>query len=149
LVILASEDIGLADSNALQVAVAASQALAYVGLPEATYHLTHATIYLATAPKSNSVGLAIQATKTLVQEGPTPSVPLHLRSSGYQGASQLGHGVDYVYPHGHLDGVVAQQYFPDGVDPAVLFRPGELGDEASIKERLAAIDRVLGRSPRE
>jgi len=149
LVILASEDIGLADSNALQVAVAASQALAYVGLPEATYHLTHATIYLATAPKSNSVGRAIQASRTLVQEGPTASVPLHLRSTGYQGASQLGHGVEYVYPHGHPEGVVAQQYFPDGVDAAILFQPGDLGDEASIKARLAAIDRVLGRTSRE
>ncbi|RLC57355.1 MAG: replication-associated recombination protein A, partial [Chloroflexi bacterium] len=98
LVILASEDIGLADSSALQVAVAASQALAYVGLPEATYHLTHATIYLATAPKSNSLGLAIQAGKELVQNGPTPSVPLPLRSTGYQGARVLGHGAEYVYP---------------------------------------------------
>ena len=84
-----------------------------------------------------------------MQEGPTASVPLHLRSTGYQGASQLGHGVEYVYPHGHPEGVVAQQYFPDGVDAAILFQPGDLGDEASIKARLAAIDRVLGRTSRE
>ena len=148
LVILASEDIGLADSGALQVAVAASQALAYVGLPEATYHLAHATIYLATAPKSNSVGLAIQAGEELVQNGPTPSVPLPLRSTGYQGAGVLGHGEDYVYPHDDPKGVVAQQYFPDGVEPQVIFRPGGHGEESEIRRRLVAIDRILGRHDR-
>ncbi|TDI51481.1 MAG: replication-associated recombination protein A [Acidobacteria bacterium] len=148
LVILASEDVGLADSGALQLTVAASQALAYVGLPEATYHLTHATIYLATAPKSNSVGLAIQAGKELVQNGPTPSVPLHLRSTGYEGARELGHGEDYVYPHNDSKGVVAQQYFPDGVAPRVIFRPGDHGEESDIGRRLEAIDRILGRHDR-
>jgi putative ATPase len=148
LVILASEDIGLADSNALQVAVAASQALAYVGLPEATYHLTHATIYLATAPKSNSVGRAMQAGRELVQNGPTPSVPLHLRSTGYQGARELGHGEDYDYPHHDSKGVVAQQYFPDRVEPQVVFRPGDHGEEGEISRRLEAIDRILGRHGR-
>ncbi|MGB8361427.1 MAG: replication-associated recombination protein A, partial [Acidimicrobiia bacterium] len=92
LVILASEDVGLADSEGLRVAVAAADALAYVGLPEATYHLAHATLFLATAPKSNSVGRAIGAARDLVQSGPTPSVPLHLRSTGYKGAGDLGHG---------------------------------------------------------
>ena len=148
LVILASEDIGLADSRALQVAVAASQALAYVGLPEAAYHLTHATLYLATAPKSNSVGLAMRAGKELVQEGPTPSVPLHLRSSGYRGAGDLGHGEGYVYPHDEAGGIVGQQYFPDGVEPTVLFRPRDRGQEAEIKDRLETTDRILGREDR-
>jgi len=145
LVILASEDIGLADSEGLRVAVAAADALAYVGLPEATYHLAHATLFLATAPKSNSVGRAIGAARDLVQSGPTPSVPMHLRGSGYRGAAELGHGVGYHYSHDHPGGVVEQQYFPDGVDPVGLYRPGGLGDEAAIKERLAGIDRVLGR----
>jgi len=149
MIILASEDIGLADSNALQVAVAASQALAYVGLPEATYHLAHAAIYLATAPKSNSVARAISTGRALVGEGPSPSVPLHLRSTGYRGASELGHGEGYEYPHDDPDGVVAQQYFPDGVDPEVLFRPGEHGDEAELKMRLREIDRRLGRPGRD
>jgi putative ATPase len=149
MIILASEDIGLADSNALPVAVAASQALAYVGLPEATYHLAHAAIYLATAPKSNSVARAISAGQTLVREGPSPSVPLHLRSTGYRGASELGHGEGYRYPHDDPDGVVTQQYFPDGVDLEVLFRPGEHGDEAEIKVRLQDIDRLLGREGRD
>ena len=125
LIILASEDVGLADSTGLQVAVAAADALAYVGLPEANYHLTHATLYLATAPKSNSVGKAMTAARELVQNGPAANVPPHLRSSGYSGAAELGHGEGYVYPHDHPGGVVAQQYFPDGVEPRVLFRPGE------------------------
>ena len=145
LVILASEDIGLADSEGLRVAVAAADALAYVGLPEATYHLAHATLFLATAPKSNSVGRAIGAARDLVQNGPTPSVPLHLRGSGYRGASELGHGVGYEYSHDHPGGIVEQQYFPDGVDPVGLFHPGDRGEEASIKTRLADIDRVLKR----
>jgi putative ATPase len=125
LIILASEDVGLADSTGLQVAIAAADALAYVGLPEANYHLTHATLYLAMAPKSNSLGKAMAAASELVQNGPTPNVPPHLRSTGYSGAAQLGHGEGYVYPHDHPGGVVSQQYFPDGVEPQVLFRPGE------------------------
>ncbi len=147
LVVLASEDIGLADSHALGVAVAASQALAYVGLPEATYHLTHATIYLAAAPKSNSVGLAMRAGRELVRDGPAPSVPLHLRSSGYSGAGDLGHGEGYLYSHDHPGGIVSQQYFPDGVEPSVLFHPGDR-DETEMTRRLAEIDRVLGREGR-
>jgi len=125
LIVLASEDVGLADSAGLQVAVASADALAYVGLPEAKYHLTHATLYLAKAPKSNSIGKAMSAANELVQNGPTPNVPPHLRSTGYSGAAQLGHGKGYAYPHDHPDGVVAQQYFPDGVEPQVLYRPGE------------------------
>ena len=145
LLILASEDVGLADSEGLQVAVAASDALAYVGLPEATFHLAHATLFLATAPKSNSVGRAMSAAKNLVDSGPTPTVPLHLRSTGYKGAADLGHGEDYLYSHDHPDGIVAQQYFPDGVPATPVYRPGRLGDEAAITERLAQIDEVLGR----
>jgi putative ATPase len=148
LIILASEDIGMADSHGIQVAVAASQALAYVGLPEATYHLAHATIYLATAPKSNSVGRAMRAARRLVQEGPTPSVPPHLRSTGYSGAEQLGHGEGYVYPHDVPEGVVEQQYFPDGVPPEVVYRPSEHGVETRVKDRLAESDRKLNRQGR-
>ncbi len=148
LVILASEDIGLADSEGLRVAVAAADALAYVGLPEATYHLAHATLFLATAPKSNSVGRAISAARELVQSGATPSVPLHLRGSGYRGAAELGHGEGYQYSHDHPGGVVSQQYFPDGVEPRALFFPGSSGEEVGISERLTEIDRLLGREPR-
>jgi putative ATPase len=145
LVILASEDIGLADSDGLRVAVAAADALAYVGLPEATYHLAHATLFLATSPKSNSVGRAIGTAKNLVDSGPTPSVPLHLRGSGYKGAADLGHGEGYEYSHDQPGGVVDQQYFPDGVPPSAIYRPGDLGREKFIKERLAEIDRILKR----
>jgi putative ATPase len=145
LLVLASEDIGLADSNALQVAVAASDALAYVGLPEASYHLTHATIYLAAAPKSNSITVAMSEARRLVVHGPVGSVPPHLRSAGYSGASDLGHGDGYQYAHDYDGGVVAQQYFPDGVGPQVLFRPGSHGAESDLLDRLAEIDRRLGR----
>ena len=148
LIILASEDIGLADPHALPMAVAAADALAYVGLPEATYHLTEATIYLAAAPKSNSVGRAMAKTRQLVTEGPSASVPPHLRSGGYSGAEKLGHGSGYRYAHDFEGGVVAQQYFPDGVPAEVLFEPGEQGDEKAMRDRLDEIDRILGREGR-
>jgi putative ATPase len=148
LIILAAEDIGLADPHALPLAVAASQALAYVGLPEATYHLSEATIYLSTAPKSNSVGQAMARARQVVTEGPSPSVPPHLRSAAYFGAEKLGHGSGYRYAHDYEGGVVAQQYFPDGVDPEVLYEPGERGHEEEIRARLEEIDRVLGREHR-
>ncbi len=148
MVILASEDIGLADSRAIQVAVAAADALAYVGLPEAAYHLTHAALYLAAAPKSNAVKRAMGAARDLVQSGPSPTVPPHLRSTGYSGAAQLGHGEDYVYPHAHPGAIVTQQYFPDGVEPTVLFRPGETEEEARIAGYLSKVDKALGRAGR-
>ena len=148
LIILASEDVGLADSQGLQVAIAAADALAYVGLPEAAYHLTHATLYLATAPKSNSVGRAMGAARDLVSNGPAGGVPVHLRSTGYSGAGVLGHGDGYLYSHDHPEGVVAQQYFPEEVIARPLFHPGQLGDEEEIARRLAEIDRILGREGR-
>ena len=148
LVILASEDVGLADSAALQVTVAAADALAYVGLPEAAYHLAHATVYLATAPKSNSVALAMRAARSLVTEGPSPAVPAHLKSSGYSGAEELGHGDGYKYAHDWPEGVTRQQYFPDDVDPVALYQPGARGEEDAIRRRLEQIDRILNRSGR-
>ena len=148
LIILASEDIGLADPHALPLAVAAADALAYVGLPEATYHLTEATIYLAAAPKSNSVGRAMARARQLVTDGPSASVPPHLRSAAYPGAERLGHGSGYRDAHDFEGGVVAQQYFPDGVPAEVLFEPGEQGDESAMQRRLDEIDRILGREGR-
>jgi len=149
LIILAAEDIGLADPHALPLAMAAAQALAYVGLPEATYHLSEATIYLATAPKSNSVARAIAKARQLVNDGPSPSVPPHLRSAAYPGAEKLGHGSGYLNSHDFEGGVVEQQYFPDGVPPDVLYRPGDEGEETATKARLRDIDRVLGREGRD
>jgi putative ATPase len=149
LVILASEDIGLADSRGLLVAVAAADALQFVGLPEASYALFHATIYLATAPKSNSLGRTMLAAAQLVADTPAAVVPAHLRSTGYRGAEVLGHGVGYLYPHDHPGGLVAQQYLPDAARGRYLYHPGHTGAEAATAERLADIDRQMGRPPRE
>jgi putative ATPase len=149
MVILASEDVGLADSRALLVAVAAAHALAFVGLPEAAYALHHAAIYLATAPKSNSVGRTMAAARVAVEETPGAQVPAHLRSTGYRGAEKLGHGVGYRYPHDHPGGVVAQQYLPDEAAGSVLYRPSHHGAEAATAERIAEVDRKMGRQGRE
>jgi len=149
MVVLASEDVGLADPAALGVAVAAAHALAFVGLPEAAYALHEAALYLATAPKSNSVKRAMEAARGAVEETPGAAVPPHLRGTGYRGAASLGHGVGYRYPHDFPGGVVAQQYLPDAAAGAVLYRPGREGDEATRAERLAALDRLVGRPPRE
>ncbi|MBM3695966.1 MAG: replication-associated recombination protein A, partial [Actinobacteria bacterium] len=149
MVVLASEDVGLADPAALGVAVAAAHALAFVGLPEAAYALHEAALYLATAPKSNSVKRAMEAARGAVEETPGAAVPPHLRGTGYRGAASLGHGVGYRYPHDFPGGVVAQQYLPDAAAGAVLYRPGREGDEAARAERLAALDRLVGRPPRE
>ena len=145
LIILAAEDVGLADAHALPLAIAAADALAYVGLPEATYHLSEATIYLATAPKSNSVARAMTKARELVTDGPSPSVPPHLRSAAYPGAAKLGHGADYRYAHDYDGGVVDQRYFPDEVSPEALYTPGSRGGEEEIRARLEEIDRILRR----
>lgn len=148
LLVLASEDIGLADSQGLVVAAAAAQALSLVGLPEAAYHLSHATVYLATSPKSNSIAIAMEAARQTVIEGPAPAVPLHLRSTGYSGATRLGHGRDYRYPHDYPDHIVAQAYFPDNVEPRVIYRPSAQGEEGAIGARVRDWDRRLGRPER-
>jgi len=148
LVILASEDVGLGDTRGLLVAVAAVQALQFVGLPEAAYSLFHATLYLATAPKSNSIGRTMSAASAAVMETPAAMVPAHLRSTGYRGAEVLGHGAGYVYPHDHPGGLAAQQYLPDAARDRILYRPGDIGAETAIAERLAEIDRRMGRSGR-
>jgi putative ATPase len=148
LIILASEDIGLADPNALLQAIAAGQALAMVGLPEASYHLTQATVYLATAPKSNSLATAMQASRDLIAGGPSPTIPSHLRDSSYSGADRLGHGKGYLYAHDHPYHVVAQRYFPEEVEPVALFHPGDSGREPGLGERLAWLDEIFGRRGR-
>ena len=148
LLILASEDIGLADRWALPVASAAAQALSYVGMPEAAHHLTHATLFLASAPKSNSVTSAMAKAREAVRRGPAPSVPVHLRSAGYSGADRIGHGKGYVYPHDHARHIVPQSYFPPEVNPQVFFYPSQNGFETEIGRRLVEIDQVLGRTGR-
>lgn len=116
MVIAASEDVGVADPNALTVAVAAAQALDFVGLPEAQLNLAHAATYIANAPKSNAVAKAIWAAREDVRSGRVVEVPAHLRDSHYQGASTLGHGIEYVSPHSDPEQARSQKYLPDAMD---------------------------------
>jgi putative ATPase len=113
LVILASEDVGMADPNGLVVADAAARAVEFVGMPEAQLNLAHAVTYLANAPKSNSVTTALGAAMSDVRDQPVGAVPPHLRDAHYPGAAKLGHGDGYVYPHDAPEGWVSQQYRPD------------------------------------
>ncbi|HYN33696.1 MAG TPA: replication-associated recombination protein A, partial [Ilumatobacteraceae bacterium] len=135
LIIFASEDIGLADANALQVAVAGAHALEHVGLPEAQLNLAEAAIYLATAPKSNRVALAIWNARQDVRDGAVGEVPAHLRDSHYQGAATLGHGTGYEYPHDHASGAVVQQYLPDTLHGRRWYEPSDHGDERELSTR--------------
>jgi putative ATPase len=121
MVILASEDIGLADPQALLVAEAAARAVDYVGLPEAALNLAEAVIYLAGAPKSNAVLVALGRAQADVRSGASQEVPMHLRDSHYKGAAGLGHGEGYVYPHDDPSGATGQQYRPDALEGRVYF----------------------------
>lgn len=135
LVIFASEDVGLADPLALPLAISAQQAVEFVGLPEARITLAHATVYLATAPKSNSAYAALGAAESDIGSGRTLAVPPHLRDSHYKGAKALGHGQGYQYPHDHDGGYVPQAYLPEG---RTYYTPTRLGAEARIADRLEA-----------
>lgn len=135
MIILASEDVGLADPQALVVATAAAHALEWVGLPEAQYALAEAALYLATAPKSNSCGAYFRALGDVEQEGIT-DVPSHLKDTTRDGKA-LGHGEGYRYPHEFPEHWVAQQYLPQRLQGKHWYEPGELGYEAIIRERLA------------
>jgi len=133
LIICASEDVGMADSNALLVAAAALQAVEFVGLPEAALVLAHATVYIATAPKSNRCTLAIAKASAEVRDGRTLAVPRHLRDGHYKGSKTLGHGEGYKYSHDYEGGYVPQAYLPEG---RVYYEPTENGLEKRVKERL-------------
>lgn len=136
IVIFASEDVGMADPTTLQTAVAAAQAVALIGLPEAQINLAHAVIHCATAPKSNAVVVAIGEAIADVRAGNAGAVPGHLRDSHYPGARGLGHGQGYAYPHDDPYGIVRQQYPPDNVVGRDYYRPRGLGGERAITERL-------------
>jgi putative ATPase len=123
MVILASEDIGLADPQALLVAEAAARAVEYVGLPEAALNLAQAVIYLAGAPKSNAVLVALGRAQADVRSGAIQEVPAHLRDAHYRGAAGLGHGEGYVYPHDDPSGAVGQQYRPQALEGRVYYEP--------------------------
>ena len=143
LVILASEDIGLADPTALPLAVAAAQAVQLIGMPEAGLNLAHATIALAVAPKSNAVTTAIAAATADVRAGKIGPVPAHLRDAHYSGATKLGHGSSYTYSHDEPFGIAAQQYAPDAVADATYYQPKEIGAESAIKERWERVRRLI------
>ncbi|MFN8194247.1 MAG: replication-associated recombination protein A [Nocardioidaceae bacterium] len=148
LVILASEDIGLADPTALPTAVAAAQAVQLIGMPEARINLAQATIALAVAPKSNAVITAVDAAIADVRAGKIGPVPAHLRDAHYPGAERLGHGSTYKYSHDEPFGVAEQQYAPDAVGDAAYYRPTALGAEAAVKERWERIRRLIrGQAP--
>ena len=133
MVILASEDIGMADSTALLVAEAAARAVEYVGLPEAQLNLAHAVVRLATAPKSNRVTVALSRAKADARTAGAGEVPIHLRDGHYQGAASLGHGEGYQYPHDNSSGWVPQQHRPDEVAANVYWEPSEHGREKDLR----------------
>jgi putative ATPase len=136
LVILASEDVGLADPQALPVAVAAQQAAHFIGMPEALFPLTEATLYLARAPKSNSAGTAYGAARSEIQQTGDLPVPLHLRNAVTGLMRNMGYGKGYRYAHDYEGHVVDQQHLPDRIAGRRFYEPSDQGWEASVLERL-------------
>jgi putative ATPase len=145
LVVLASEDVGMADPLALVVADAAARAVEFVGLPEAQLNLAQAVIHLATAPKSNRVMVGLSRAAADARDQPSGLVPAHLRDSHYRSAARLGHGTGYQYPHDDPRGWVAQQYRPDHLEGRRYYEPTEHGGEAEVTRRLAARQSDEGR----
>jgi putative ATPase len=136
MVILAAEDVGLADPQALLVANSAAGAVEFVGMPEAQIPLAQAAIYLATAPKSNAAYLAINAANRDLKNIGQAKVPLHLRDGSYRGAEKLGSGKGYLYPHDYPGHWVKQQYLPDALVDRRYYQPSEEGYEAKIRDRI-------------
>ncbi|MBQ9342092.1 MAG: replication-associated recombination protein A [Lachnospiraceae bacterium] len=134
IMICAAEDVGLADPNALQVAVAAALAVERVGMPESQIILSEAVNYVATAPKSNSCVNAIFKANEIVANNPNEKVPTHLQDHHYGGADKLGHGIGYKYAHDYPNHYVEQQYLPDGLTDEIIFEPGSIGYEKEIIE---------------
>ena len=143
LVILASEDIGMADPTALQTAVAAAQTVQLIGMPEAQLTLAHATVHLATAPKSNAVTTALGAAMDDIKAGKAGTVPVHLRDGHYSGAAALGNAQGYKYSHDDPDGVVTQQYPPDELVGVDYYRPTAHGAESPIVKRLERLRAII------
>ncbi len=145
LMILASEDIGMADPSALQTAVAAAQTVQLIGMPEAQLTLAHATVHLATAPKSNAVTTALGAAMADIKAGKAGLVPAHLRDGHYSGASKLGNAIGYKYAHDDPDGVVPQQYPPDDLVGVDYYRPTGRGVEREISTRVEKLRAIIRR----
>jgi len=143
LIVHASEDVGMADPTALQTAVAAAQAVEFVGLPEARINLAQAVIHISLAPKSNAVIKAIGAADADVRNGLIGAVPAHLRDAHYPGAGKVGHGDGYLYPHDFDGGIVPQRYAPDSVADRRYYEPSRHGLEARVAERAERIRAIL------
>jgi putative ATPase len=146
LVILASEDVGMADPSALLTAVAAAQIVALIGMPEAQLTLAHATVHLATAPKSNAVTTGLAAAMADVKAGKAGLVPAHLRDGHYSGAAALGNAQGYKYPHDDTDGVVPQQYPPNELVGVDYYRPTAHGAERDLGSRIDKLRAIIRRS---
>ncbi|RZS66162.1 recombination protein MgsA [Agromyces ramosus] len=147
IIVLASEDIGMADPTALGVAVAAADAVQYIGMPEGRIPLAQAVVHLATAPKSNAAYLGIDRAIADVREGRAGRVPKHLRDAHYPGAKRLGHGKGYKYPHDDEIGVVQQEYLPTELRGATYYQPTEHGNEREVSARLAKLRRIVRGGP--
>jgi putative ATPase len=143
MVVLASEDVGNADPQALTVAVAAAHAVEHVGLPECTFALAQAAIYLSLAPKSNAAGKALGAARAHIREHGAASPPAALRSAAYPAARALGRGRGYDYPHDHAGHVNDQEHLPRGAEDLRFYDPGD--GEPALRERLAEVRRARGR----
>ncbi|MEU8813084.1 AAA family ATPase [Actinoplanes sp. NPDC048796] len=143
IVIFASEDVGMADPQALLVATAAAQAVQTIGLPECQLNLAQAVVHMATAPKSNAVTTAIGEAMADVRAGRGGPVPTHLRDAHYPGARGLGHGRGYRYPHDDSRGVVTQQYVPDDLLEAEYYRPTDHGAERAVNDRVPKLRRIV------
>lgn len=146
IVIAASEDIGNADPTALILAIAAKEAVHFVGMPEARIPLAQAVTYLASSPKSNKAYLGIDRALEDVRTVPKAEVPLHLRDASYKGAKQLGHGIGYKYSHDFEGGYVAQQYLPDELKDRVYYEPTNRGREARLLAYLEEIKKKSGKN---
>lgn len=147
IIVSASEDIGLADPQALVVAIAAADAVQFIGMPEGRIPLAQAVVHLATAPKSNAAYLGIDAAIADVRAGDFGRVPKHLRDGHYPGAKRLGHGKGYVYPHDAAVGVVPQQYLPEELRGREYYQPSDHGNEREVSARLAKIRRIVRGEP--
>lgn len=139
MMICASEDVGNADPQALQVAVSAAQAVERIGMPEARIILAQAVIYIATAPKSNAAIMAIDKAMETVKDQTTASVPSHLQDAHYKSAGKLGHGIGYKYSHDYPNHYVRQQYLPDTLVGTQFYEPTDMGYEKNIKEHMRRI----------
>ncbi|TMS50469.1 replication-associated recombination protein A [Mycobacterium sp. DBP42] len=148
LMILASEDIGMADPTALPTAVAAAQTVQLIGMPEAQLTLAHATVHLATAPKSNAVTTALGAAMNDIRAGKAGLVPPNLRDGHYSGAQKLGNAVGYKYAHDHPDGVVPQQYPPDDLVGVDYYQPTGRGFERELATRVDKLRAIIRRARR-